>query len=141
MNISILSLALAFGLTVWDIDFKPFTKEDKELVDMYKGAQVLKNVKGSIILDDKTLYPLVAFYGDVNRIIFPYQFDFTYYYANPRNKVDVIVINKKDKTDKLLSKFPLAKYGYLEGYYVLYQNETIIIFKNVSNSFSSVQYH
>ena len=137
MNISILSLALAFGLTVWDIDFKPFTKEDRELTDMYKGAQVLKNVKGNIILDDKTLYPLVAFYGNVNRIIFPYQFDFTYYYANPKNKVDVIVINKKDKTDKFLSKFPLAKYGYLEGYYVLYQNETVIIFKNVSNSFSS----
>ncbi len=137
MNISILSLALAFGFTLKEIDFKPFLQKDRELVDMYNASKVLKNLKGKIILDDKTLYPVVVFYGDVNNIIFPYQFDFVYFYANPKNSVDIVVINKKDKTDKFLKKFPTAEYGYLEGYYVLYENETVIIFKNVNLSYNS----
>ena len=139
MNLSILTLALAFGFTVKYIDFKPFLNKDRELVDMYRASQVLKNLKGNnnIILDDKTLYPLVVFYGDVNRIIFPYQFDFVNYYANPKNNVDIVVVNKLDKTDKFLKKYPNAKYGYLEGYYVLYENETVIIFKNINLAHNS----
>ena len=82
MNITFLSLALAFGLTVKEIDFKPFLEKDKELIDMYKASKILKNIKGKIILDNKTLYPLVVFYGNVNNIVFPYQFDFTYYYLS-----------------------------------------------------------
>ena len=138
MNLSILTLALTLGFTVKDIDFKPFLKKDKELVDMYKASKVLKSLKvNNVILDDKTLYPVVVFYGDVNRIIFPYQFDFVNYYANPKNSVDIVVVNKLDKTDKFLKKYPNAKYGYLEGYYVLYENETVIIFKNINFSNSS----
>ena len=130
-----LVMFIGFVFSVKNIGYKPLFEKNKELEDYRKASEVLKGTEGKILMDDGQMFPLVVFTGQTKRFVLPYQFTFIYYFSNPKAKVDYIVVNKKDSRDKVIKTYPNSIYGYMEGYYVFYQNDTVIIFKNVRDSY------
>jgi len=138
-SLSILGAVMVISIffTIKYIGYGVLFEKEKDLVEMKKGAEILKIYEGNIMLDDASLYPFVVFLGKekIKDVIVPNDDTFTYYFGNPKDSIHFIVVNRDYPRDKFLLNYPNAKYGYMEGYYVFYENTKITIFKN-ANLFS-----
>jgi len=127
-------MIISFAFSIKNIGYDVLFQREEDLVQMKEGAEFLKLYKGNIILDDASLYPFVVFLGKdrVKDVIVPNDHAFTYYFSNMQKTVKFVVINKNYPRDKFLINYKNIKYGYMEGYYVFYENSQITIFKNAN---------
>jgi len=134
-TLTLLGLIMVISLvfSVKNIGYGILFQKEEDLENMRNGADIVKMYEGKVVLDDASLYPFVVFLGKerIKDVIVPNDDRFTLYFSNPVNKAEFIVVNKDYPRDKFLLNYPNAKYGYMEGYYVFYENSQITVFKNV----------
>jgi len=128
-TIFILSIAIS-AILGYEYIGKEVFKKDEELLNFVEVASLLKRVPGICLLDDTELFPIVVFHSKVEDFLLPYQTSFTYNLSRLKKSIDTVIVSKKKNYDSIARSFPTSKYGFLEGFYVLYENESIIVYRN-----------
>jgi hypothetical protein len=100
-------------------------KNDKS----FQTAAILKTTKcKNILTDDTSNFKVVYFAGKPKKFILPYNYEFSTFISNPQHYADCLLISKSSN-DTLLSHFPDANNGFLEGFYLIYDNGKYMIYR------------
>jgi hypothetical protein len=81
-----------------------------------------------ILIDDAQGFPVVVFFGDPKAFYLPYMYDYFTVLSYPKAFADCVVIDKENALDTISSRFPQARMGILEGYFLTYEGKKFNVF-------------
>jgi hypothetical protein len=92
-------------------------------------AEVLKS-QGckKTLIDDAQGFPVVVFLGDPKAFYLPYMYEYFTVLSYPKAFADCVVIDKENALDTISSRFPHARMGSLEGYFLIYEGKRFNVF-------------
>jgi hypothetical protein len=104
--------------------------ETINMIEEYQRvAEVLKS-QGcrKTLIDDAEGFPVVVFFGDPKAFYLPYMYEYFTVLSYPKAFADCVVINKENVLDTISSRFPQARMGILEGYFLTYEGKKFNVF-------------
>lgn len=97
------------------------------LQEYKKAAAILSDKTGRILMDDGALYQMVYLLKQPERLILSYQYEFITALSKPSLFVDYAIALKDREKDLVFQAFEKG----VKGYYVLYEDEKIIIWERL----------
>jgi len=92
-------------------------------------AEVLKS-QGckKTLIDNAGGFPVVVFFGNPKAFYLPYMYEYFTVLSYPKAFADCVVIDKENALDTISSRFPQARMGSLEGYFLIYEGKKFNVF-------------
>jgi hypothetical protein len=92
-------------------------------------AEVLKS-QGckKTLIDNAGGFPVVVFFGNPKAFYLPYMYEYYTVLSYPKAFADCVVIDKENALDTISLRFPQARMGSLEGYFLIYEDKRFNVF-------------
>ncbi|MEN3033430.1 MAG: hypothetical protein ABDH18_00370 [Aquificaceae bacterium] len=81
-----------------------------------------------ILTDDNFTYGVVYFHGRPKKFVLPYNYEFFSYLSFPKYHVDCLLLDRTQKRDLVLRRFPKASVGFVSDYYLAFEGERYMLY-------------